>query len=61
MLNSSTSGSVATSPVLGTDKEQQRKMNVVRAVKDYILDMVDSVKGVKVLLLDEYTVSMTMK
>ncbi|KAG2388737.1 hypothetical protein C9374_000176 [Naegleria lovaniensis] len=55
MLNPSNSGTVATSPVLGTDKEQQRKMNVVRAVKDYILDMVDSVKGVKVLLLDEYT------
>ncbi|KAL9645644.1 hypothetical protein ABK040_003377 [Willaertia magna] len=52
MLNTSSS-SPSLSPTV--DKDQQRKMNVVKAVREYILDMVDTVKGVKVLLVDEVT------
>ena len=37
--------------------EDQRRMNVAKSINEYILDMVDSVSGVKVLILDEFTVS----
>ena len=55
MLNTTVSPNVA-----GGGAEDQRKMNVAKAINEYILDMVDSVSGVKVLILDEFTVSVLM-
>ena len=36
-------------------------MDVVKAVKDYVTKMVDTVKGMKVLLLDGETVSFVLR
>lgn len=53
MLPSNQPGAVSSPSV----EKEHRKMNVIKATREYILDMVGTVSGVKVLLLDESTVS----
>lgn len=42
----------------GNSLDTNKSMNALKSLKEYILDMVESVNGVKVLILDEYTVGL---